>query len=132
MVTTQGTALKAYIAIEELNKQTFSGPIAKKLFNLYKTLKPVYEFQLQEEKKIFSKYPEFDPTINGCPVKDNNPETIERARTVAKSVDSELKDLGAIEIDIDCEPIIIPESEQTNLKISGAFIGYLEGFVDLE
>ena len=130
---TQGQALKAYFAVNELNKQTFSGQTAKKIFNLFEKLKPAYNFSAQEEKKIFERYPQFDPTINGCPIKDpNNKNEIEAAKRVAKEVDKALTELNELPFEIEFEPFTISAEEQTNLKISGQFIGYLQGLIEFE
>ena len=130
---TQGDAIKAYIAVNELNKQTFSGQTAKKIFALYTKLKPLYDFQVQEEKKIFEKYPQFNPNINGCPIKDPNDEAeVTTAKAVAKEVDEALKKLNELPADIQYESFMISTEEQANLKISGQFIGYLKGFIEFE
>lgn len=130
---TQGDAIKAYIAVNELNKQMFSGQTAKKIFALYAKLKPLYEFQAQEEKKIFEKYPQFNPEINGCPIKNPNDENeIKTAKEIAKEVDEALKKLNELPVDVQFEPFVISISEQINLKISGQLIGYLKGFIEFE
>ena len=129
---TQIEAVKAYAAAKALNQQTLTGFIAKKIFTLTQKLQPCWDFEMQEEKKIYEKYPTYDPNKGVCRARDRSEEAIKEASEEAEAVSKDLKELQELEI----EPInfekftILLENE--NIKISGEEIGSLAPFIDFE
>ena len=130
---TQNEVVKAYLAAKRLNSQPFPGQTAMKIFMLVKKLQPTIDFQIQEENKIWAKYPDFVPELNGCRTTGSSKEEIDKARSIAKAVDDELTQLGNLEVsDLNIEPFSITENELASIQISGEDIGYLMPFISFK
>lgn len=130
---TQNEVVKAYLAAKRLNSQPFPGQTAMKIFMLVKKLQPTIDFQIQEENKIWAKYPDFIPELNGCRTTGSSKEEINKATSIAKAVDDELTKLGNLEVsDLNIEPFSITENELANIQISGEDIGYLMPFISFK
>lgn len=130
---TQNQAIRAYISAMDLNRQKMNNcQTAIKIYQLLEKLRPYWDFQLQEEEKIYSAHPDYDPQTSSCALKEETDEEIERCSAEVKAVSAALKELSVIEVDdIDFEPIRIDTSKES-LKISGEDIGNLKGFVIFE
>jgi len=130
---TQNEVVKAYLAAKRLNSQPFPGQTAMKIFMLVKKLQPTIDFQIQEENKIWAKYPDFVPELNGCRTTGSSKEEIDKAKSIAKAVDNELTQLGNLEVsDLNIETFSISENELANIQISGEDIGYLMPFISFK
>lgn len=130
---TQNEVVKAYLAAKRLNSQPFPGQTAMKIFMLVKKLQPTIDFQIQEENKIWAKYPDFVPELNGCRTTGSSKEEIQKAKSIAKAVDDELTQLGNLEVsDLNIETFSISENELANIQISGEDIGYLMPFISFK
>ena len=129
----QREAVKAYLAVKDLNKQKMSsGRTAKKIFDLYCILQKYWEFQGQEEIKVNQRYPNLDFEKGSVNMEGMSPE--ERAKTLetVASVNRELNQIGETEIDLVPEKFVIEFDEEPNLKISGEDIGALEKFIEFK
>lgn len=132
MIVKQGVIVKAYKSAIDLNKQKISsGKIAKKIYELVNKLKPTYEFQLQEEEKIFEAHPNFDIRIGGIRIMNqNDPIEKEQANSEAKEIEKELNGLSNLDVDLDFDIFDIDLEAIPDLKISGEDIGNLESFIN--
>jgi len=131
MKISQSEAIKAYKTVLNLNKQKFSsGKIAKNIYDLYTELQPIFQFQIQEENKIFSEYPDFDPQLGGIKL-TNDPEQREKAKRDSDQIDDKLKELAELENEIKFEPfeLSFDQLEADSIKISGEDIGNLSKFI---
>ena len=132
MIVKQGAIVKAYKSAMDLNKQKISsGKIAKQIYELVNKLKPTYDFQLQEEEKIFEEHPNFDIRIGGIRIMNqNDPIEKQQANSEAKEIEKELNDLSNLDVDLDFDIFDIDLEIIPDLKISGEDIGNLEGFIN--
>ena len=119
----------AYRSLITLNQHKFTdGRIAIKIFNLMNKLKPVFDFRLQEEKKIIDAHPNFDPTINGIKIEKDG-SNAEEADREAKEIQKEFEDLGEIESEIDYEPFDLDLSKE-QIPLSADDIKNLTTFIN--
>jgi hypothetical protein len=119
----------AYRSLITLNQHKFTdGRIAIKIFNLMNKLKPVFDFRLQEEKKIIDAHPNFDPTINGIKIEEDGSNK-EEADREAKEIQKEFEDLGEIESEIDYEPFDLDLSKE-QIPLSADDIKNLTKFIN--
>ena len=126
----QSDAVKAYVSAVELNKQRLSGSIANKIFKLVNALQPCWDFQIQEEEKIFKEHPFVDPKLGICLAEDASEDERVKASLEMKSVNESLRSLSEIEIEpIEFESFTI-DLEQENIKLSGEDIGRLKDFIN--
>lgn len=129
MTIKQSEAVKAYQSIQGLNRQKFnSGKIAKKIYELTMKLKSAFDFQLQEEEKIYSKYPDFDPMIGGFHIGKDD-ENREKKISDVKEINKQLKEIADLDFDLDFEPFDL-DLEIYNVQISGEDIGNLQKLVN--
>lgn len=134
MLFKQNDIIKAYKSAIYLNQQKFSsGKIAKKIYELVTKLKPTYDFQLQEEQKLFDAHPNFD-IRNGIMkiINPNDENEIEKAKKEAKEIEKELSDLSDLDVDLDFDIFDIDLEITPELKISGEDIGNLEKFINFK
>ena len=132
MTTTQSKAIKAYLSARKLNSQDVSPKLAKTIFELFRALQPVWDFQAQEERKIFDKHPNADVLSGSMKIQDpDNPQSIEDAIKELSQLNEELKELGEVETSVDFKKLKINVSNE-NLKFSGEDIANLEPFVEFE
>lgn len=125
----QKDAIKAYLSARKLNIQDASPKNAKVFFELMQALQPTWDFQVQEERKVFAKHPNFDPmskTIKMEGEHDKNAVTSE-----LKEIDTELSDIGNVESTIDFAKRTINVGNE-NFKLSGEDYANLEQFLDFE
>lgn len=123
-------AMKAYQSINDLNKQKLSsGKLAKQVYDLSSKLKSTFDFQIQEEQKIYNDHPEFDPTIGGIRLEGKSIEERKQYAEEIKQIDKELRELAELDVEIDFEPFEF-NLEANNVKISGEDIGNLEKFIN--
>lgn len=104
---TQGNLIRAYKAVNALTEQRLPLPISYKLFKLKKSLQPVWDFQLQEEERIFNLYPPTDR--EGNQYKFATPEDAQGFREA-------FKELREMESDIEFKPLNLPMLESMNLS----------------
>ena len=124
---TQNECIRAFMAANNLNAQTFSnGRTAKKIFDLVKLLRPVWEFQTQEELKICESHPNIDPANMTIEIKDGI--TTEDAVKELDDMQAKLRELGGMETEIKAERFTIDLSKE-QVRISGKEIEDLEPFI---
>ena len=129
----QSEAVKAYRSLQDLNRQKMSSNDAKQIYSLFKKLQEAFEFQTQEERKIFAEHPNFDIQLGG--IRLDNKKTEEEKAAVTeelKDIEKELKALSDLDFEIsDLDfPIDIFLDNESNLKISGEDIGNLEKLIN--
>ena len=125
----QGEAIRAYKSAMDLNRQKLSsGVLARKFFLLTKALQPAWDFQLQEERKIFSEHPLYDNAVNGVHIPKEEPGRTEALNETQKIRD-ELKAIEELDFDIEFERFDM-DLESENIQISGEDIGNLEPFIN--
>lgn len=126
----QSEAMKAYQSVNDLNKQKLSsGKLAKQIYDLSSKLKSAFDFQIQEEQKIFDAHPNFDQVVGGIRLEGKSYEERKQCAEEAKQIDAELKELSELDFEIDFEPFDF-NLEANNVKISGEDIGNLERFIN--
>ena len=126
----QNIAMKAYVSVKDLNQQKLSsGKVAKQVYELTNTLKPAYDFQIQEEQKIYASHPDFDPSIGGIRLENKTDEEKKLATENIKKIDTELKDLANVDFEIDFEKFDF-DLAQNSVRISGEDIGNLDMFIN--
>lgn len=127
---TQRDQVRAYIAASKLNRLTLPISIAKKVFTLVDRLQPSWDFQAQEEKKIYDAHPMYNPEIGGCIPEDDSLEARHKAEQEARLVVEALKQLAETEVEqFEFEPIEISEELQDRIELSGEEVGYLKPYI---
>ena len=132
MTIKQSEAAKAFHSLQDLNSQKLSsGKLAKSIYDLFTKIQSAYDFQMQEEQKIFGNHPSFNPVLGGIPyTEDMTPEEKENVNTEIKQIESELKDLAELDFELEgYEPFTINLDLEPNLRISGEDIGNLEKLI---
>lgn len=124
----QRDAVKAYNSIKILNHEKLSGQTAKKVFLLFKALQPIYDFQFQEEEKVLTSHPMYDPQMMGVKLPDG-PEEKKKALAELDKINAELKAIGDLECEVKFEKFDFDLSKE-NIKLSGEDIGNLEEFIN--
>ena len=127
---TQFDAVKAYMSLRSLNAQRTSGRVAKKIFDLMNKLKPLWEFQTQEEQKLFEKYPVLDPRTMRLNLGDSDMDADEKLQ-LTKEIKQAFDDLSETELDekeFESYKFEI-DLENEDLKLSGEDIANLSPFV---
>lgn len=127
---TQFEAVKAYMSLRTLNAQRTSGRVAKKIFDLMNKLKPLWEFQTQEEQKLFEKYPFLDPQTMRLNLGDSEMDADEKLQ-LTKEIKQAFDELSGAELDEkEFEPYKFEiDLENEDLKLSGEDIANLSPFV---
>ena len=126
----QKDGVKAYNVLQKLNMQETSGRVALQIFKAVNALQSVWDFQLQEAKKILDRHPDFDPNTNSISIESKNGDK-DLAIEEIKQVDKEILELDNLEVDVEFEPFTIFLSEEP-LKMSGQDIKDLTGFISFE
>ena len=126
MTIKQRDAVKAYQALKKLNSQETSGSIALKIFNTMNKLQSMFDFQIQEERKILEKHPQFNPVEGKIKIENGDQEA---AIAELKAIDDEFGKLASIENDVDIESFVINTNAES-IKISGDDIKALDGIVE--
>lgn len=125
----QGEAIRAYKSAMDLNRQKLSSGItARKVFLLVKALRPAWDFQMQEEQKVFVSHEMYDPSINGIKIPKEEPARSEAIKE-ATEISEELKAISELDFDIEFEKFDL-DFERENIQISGEDIGNLEPFIN--
>lgn len=115
----QGKIITAHQALMNLNRQQLSLPIAYNIHKMMKQTQKAWDFQVEQEQKLFEKY-QPKPTKNGG---------LEfSAKEYEKEFNDYIKELSNMESDIEVTPISIQLAE--NVKISPSDIEALDGFVE--
>lgn len=114
------TASEAYLSITRLNSVRFGIKDAFSVYKLRKKLEDVYNFFVEEQRKIIEKY-------NGEILEDgriqfDSNETAEKAR-------NDIESLNNSSIDVDIEPITINISEIQDGTMTPRDIEMLDGFI---
>ena len=126
----QSKCVQAYKALLKIMNQDTSLPTARKVFELSRKLQPAWEFQLNEERKIFERHPDIDPSNGSVTYETGNKEQEEKMLNELNDFDKEMKELGDMEQTIEAEPFVIFEEE--NIKIAGKDIQSLEDLITFE
>jgi len=126
----QKEAVQAYLSAKKLNEQETSAKTALKVFNLFTKLRKAWDFQVQEELKLFERYPEVDREKHG--IKYSTKEEFEKAESIIKKFNEEADELADLDFEIDFEPFVIKLDVETGIKLSGADIGNLSEFIKFE
>ena len=133
MTVKQSEAVKAWKSIRALNGQSLrSAKLAKKIYELSLKLQKAYDFQTQEEQKIFEAHPEFNPAIGGIPLNNKTEEERKIAKEEVKEVGDALKELGELDFDMDdYKPFNIDLDQYEGIiQLSGEDIGNLQKFIN--
>lgn len=131
MTIKQTEAVKAYQSLKDLNKQKLSsGKLAKQIYDLTAKLKSAYDFQVQEEQKIFELHPDFDPIVGGIRLDGKTDEEKAIASEEIKTMNRELESISDLDFELeDYEPFELKFDSEPDLKISGEDIGNLEKLI---
>lgn len=125
----QGEAVRAYKSLVDLNKQKLSsGILARKVFLLLKALQTAWDFQIQEEQKVFDSHPIYDPSVNGVKLPKEEPARSE-ALAEANAINEELRKIDDMDVDIEFEKFDFDLNKES-IQISGEDIGNLESFIN--
>lgn len=122
----QSEATKAYKALKKLNFQEVSCATAYNIFTMLSDLQPLWDFQIQEERKIIEKHPKLD-LVTGT-IKMENDSEKESAIKEAEEIGKEFEALRDMEQEVNLIPFEI-DTTQESLKISADDIKALQGFV---
>ena len=126
---TQNEAVLAYLSAKDLNQQKLSsGKLAKKVFELKQKLQSAWDFQVQEEAKIYEAHPAITPGVSEVQL-NGDPEKRQELIREVNMINSDLKKLGELEVDIDFEPFDF-NLDFENVSLSGEDIGRLSKFVN--
>ena len=121
MKTKQGKIIESKKVLDRLCKQDLPGTFAKQLFDMRYSMKKAYEFQEEQEEKIFDKY---SPVSNGDgSFRFDPPENLQNFL-------KEINELAELDAEIDAEPIKMKMIDE--LKISGDDIEHLSTFITFE
>ena len=125
---------RAYNAAMQLNEARFPVSVARAIFDLTEKLRPHYNFHVQEERKILSEHPDYDPASGGISLKGKNDEERQKAIEEAQAVSEALQGLCETEVEIDFEPVTISKDiqEQYSVALTPRDIGYLKPFIEFE
>ena len=129
MVVKNIDAVKAFTSLSDLNRHKFNdGHIARKVYNLMNSLQPVFEFQVQEERKIYKEHPNYDPRNHGINFAEKGI-LREDAQKEIEQIDAELEKLANLESDVAYEAFEIDLSKES-VPLSGEDYGNLRNFVN--
>ena len=126
----QKDAVNAYISAKKLNSLDVTPMTAQTIFELFRALQPAWDFQLQEEQKIFAKHPKLD--VGTLSIKMENPDDLEEKANAEKEIteiNQELKDLANVETVINFQKRNINAMFDKNIKVSGEDIANLDPFI---
>lgn len=125
----QRELVRAYNSLNEINRcRLTDGKLAMQIYKLKSKLQPIFDFQIQEEEKIFNEHPNFDPRLNGVVIGKDGVNRDE-ALNEAKIVSEELKKLADIDVDFEFEPFDF-DLNAHNVPISGEDIENLNSFIN--
>ena len=127
MTMKQINIVNAYQPITKLNSQDLDGYTAKKIYDLMLKIKPLFDFQVQEQNKIYAKHPNLNIEKMGFDIDPNNPNSKLEAEEEAKEIEKELNELAEIEQEIEFERFEVPLGK---VQLSGKDIGNLSDFID--
>lgn len=114
----QFTIIRAYKALKKLGEQELPIKTACKVHRLMVSLRPVWEFQVQEEEKIISR---LQPGMNGGDLQFKTPEEAQEFR-------DRLRELNEMEVDdLAFTPVSVPVPEDALLTAND--IDALDGFI---
>lgn len=126
----QSKCVQAYKAILKIMAQDTSLPTARKVFKLSKKLQDAWEFQINEERKIFERHPDVDPDTGSVSYPTGDKELEKKMLDELNDFDKEMKELGDMDQTVEAEPFTI--SEEENIKIAGKDIQALEDLITFE
>ena len=126
---TQEKCVKAYRALGKLMTQNLTLPMAVKVFNMHRDLQKVWDFQLSEEKKIIERHPNVDPATTSVQYDSDDEKTKDERLAELDSFIKELNELGLMEQEVKIEPFSL-DTDREDIKIAGADIGNLQGFIN--
>lgn len=114
---------RAYGALNKLSEMQLPIRDAHKVFMLAQQLKSNYDFEIEQEKKIFERnHARFMP--NGEMVFDDEQDAIR--------FKDEMTELGNIDVDLDIQPVTISIDSLDGYTMTPSDIMALSGFVDFE
>ena len=126
---TQEKCVKAYRALGKLMTQNLTLPMAVKVFNMHRDLQKAWDFQLSEERKIIERHPNVDPATGSVQYKPDDEKTMNERLAELDSFTKEINELGLMEQEIKIEPFSL-DTDKEDIKIAGADIGNLQGFIN--
>lgn len=115
----QQQIVEAYKAMIKMTDMPFILPTAYALYQMAKELKPHFDFQVQEENKLFRKY--------GVTL-DEKRNLKFKNESDAKAFMEQLDALKDMEIDLSFSPIPIKRTEPISLSLHDLTV--LEGFIE--
>lgn len=113
----------AYGALKRLSTMQFPVKTAYGLYTLLRQIEDIYQFELQQEKKLLGKY-NGELTSNGRVVFGDKESEIEFAK--------EVRELNDMEVDVVISPITVSFDSFSDYALSPSDIANLEGFVVFE
>lgn len=116
----QSKIINAYKIIDKISDNKLNLHTSYQIYKIKNSLKDIYQFQLQEEKKLIEEY---NVVIDDGKLKFNTPE-------IASEFLDKLNEIGDNECDIDIVPVEIDSNE--NILLSIREIEQLEGFIDIK
>ena len=120
MELNQGKVYGVYAAVKSLMEYDFEADLAWDLYSLEREMRPIYEFQEQQRRKVFMKYqPEYLKESNEFKFK--TPED-------CKAFSDQMEELDKMPAEIKNAPIRLPLSKAYKLKPN--WISELEGIVE--
>lgn len=124
----------AYNAAMQLNEARFPVSVARSIFDLTEKLRPHFNFHVQEEKKIVSEHPDYDPVNGTISLVGKTEEERQKVIEEANEVSEALKNLCETEVEIDFDPIVISKDiqERYSVELTPRDIGYLKPFITFE
>lgn len=105
----QGNIVAAYKVVNKLCQMSLPIKTSYELCKLKRAMQPVWDFQVDEERKIFDKYAP-EPEENGNFKLKSEEEAIAFGEALKQLNDMEVEDIAGIEIPI-CEDIQISAAE---------------------
>ena len=129
---TQEKAFKAYAALKKLSDVPMAFSKAKVIFDLKQKLQPCWDFQTQEEQKIFDMYPDLDVQTMTINLEGKDEEARKKALEDSKEIDQKLRELGKMDSGFEeTEPVKLVLSDDPRITISAKDIEYLSTFVEI-
>ena len=108
-------------AIDEIGKLHFPIRISYELFKLKKRVEQLFEFEVDQEKKLVEKY--------GGQIK-NNGSILFDSKEITETFGNEMAELLKTEVEEEFEPVDIDITEAGDVSISPELMWKLDGFVN--
>jgi len=123
MTLTNERILNAYVPLQNLYHQKLQVGTSKKLFDLIHKIRPVMDFQIEQEQQFLEEHP---------PVRLENDKYVFSTPEDANAFRERLAELAQLETDIDDVPLIIETANEPVFEISGNDIEKLQPLVEIK